>query len=161
MPTASKPEASTTSVNRHHFPAKAGKFFLGSPPWGRLSCLPPRELTACSDEWYFVGYGTERSDLGSPFGRAGCPARGSLRGSHVTITRFQTSNVVPSQSACSADSSPKGRAKGAIGASAIAFSTAAMQKACPHLRAGRFLGGLFTVRLWPAARGSWLPSPGS
>ncbi len=58
----------------------------------------------------------ERSDLGSPFGRAGCPARGSLRGSGVTITRFQTANVVPSQSACSADSSPKGRAKGAVSA---------------------------------------------
>ena len=37
-------------------------------------------------------------------------------------TRFQPSNGVPSQSACSADSSPKGRAKGAISASAINYS---------------------------------------
>ena len=55
----------------------------------------------------------ERSDLGSPFGRAGCPVRGSLRGSGVPMDASQSSNGVPSQSACSADSSPKGRAKGA------------------------------------------------
>ena len=30
--------------------------------------LPPRWSTACSDEWYFVGHGMERSDLGSPKG---------------------------------------------------------------------------------------------
>ena len=32
--------------------------------------LPPRWSTACSDEWYLVGHGMERSDLGSPKGRA-------------------------------------------------------------------------------------------
>ena len=54
----------------------------------------------------------ERSDLGSPYGRAGCPERGSLRGCRtIEIHLFLT--AVPSQSACSADSSPKGRAKGA------------------------------------------------
>ena len=31
---------------------------------------PPRWSTGCSDEWYFVGHGTERSALGSPKGRA-------------------------------------------------------------------------------------------
>ena len=60
----------------------------------------------------------ERSALGSPFGRAGCPVRGSLRGSHVPIGAAQPSNGVPSQSACSADSSPIGRAKGAVSAGA-------------------------------------------
>ena len=55
----------------------------------------------------------ERSDLGSPFGRAGCPVWGRLRGSGVPMDASQSSNGVPSQSACSADSSPKGRAKGA------------------------------------------------
>ena len=54
---------------------------------------------------------TERSDLGSPFGRADCPVWGSLRGSHVPMDASQPSNGVPSQSACSADSSPIGRAK--------------------------------------------------
>ena len=40
------------------------------------------------------------------------PHRGRLRGSHVPMRRSEPSNAVPSQSACSADSSPKGRAKG-------------------------------------------------
>ena len=84
--------------------------------------LPPRWSTACSDEWYFVGHGMERSDLGSPFGRAGCPGRGRLRGSRVPMDASQPSNGVPSQSACSADSSPKGRAKGAVSASAINYN---------------------------------------
>ena len=47
--------------------------------------LPPSAFPECSVDWYRVGHGMERSDLGSPFGRAGCPERGSLRGSHVPI----------------------------------------------------------------------------
>ena len=54
----------------------------------------------------------ERSDLGSPYGGAGCPARGRLRGQHMNFG-YHFLTAVPSQSACSADSSPKGRAKGA------------------------------------------------
>ena len=53
----------------------------------------------------------ERSDLGSPFGRAVCPVWGRLRGRR-TIEMHLFPTTVPSQSACSADSSPKGRAKG-------------------------------------------------
>ena len=54
----------------------------------------------------------ERSDLGSPYGRAGCPCGAYLRGCR-TIEMHLFPTAVPSQSACSADSSPKGRAKGA------------------------------------------------
>ena len=107
------------------------------PAWFRF-CVPRscnrvshRKIEICQCD-------SERSDLGSPFGRAGCPVRGSLRGSHVPIGAAQPSNGVPSQSACSADSSPKGRAKGAVSASAINSSfevlhPAAMagQKICP------------------------------
>ena len=44
----------------NYYPANVGEDII----------LPPRWSTACSDEWYFVGHGMERSDLGSPFGRA-------------------------------------------------------------------------------------------
>ena len=96
----------------NYYPANVGEDII----------LPPRWSTGCSDEWYFVGHGTERSDLGSPFGRAGCPVWGLPGRVRRSDTRFQPSTWAPSQSACSADSSPKGRAKGAVSASAINYN---------------------------------------
>ena len=56
--------------------------------------------------------------LALPLGELAAPPRGRLRGSRVPIDAAQFSNGVPSQSACSADSSPKGRAKSAVSAGA-------------------------------------------
>ena len=67
-------------------------------------------------EFCWTWYGAKRPWLS--LWESWLPLWGSLRGSHVTITQFQTSNGAPSQSACSADSSPIGRAKGAVSASA-------------------------------------------
>ena len=49
--------------------------------------------------------------LGSPSGGAGCPERGSPERANVAVFCCHYLTAVPSQSACSADSSPKGRAK--------------------------------------------------
>ena len=75
---------------------------------GEAISLPPRWSTACSDEWYFVGHGMERSDLGSPFGRAGCPVRGSLRGSHVPIYAFNHQTEYPLSQPVRLTALPKG-----------------------------------------------------
>ena len=112
------------SLPYHQFPLSYIRFFCLSTLFSCIFAQPPQSGAASKNWNLSVSWmepwcmppgvvSTERSDLGSPFGRAGCPVRGSLRGSHVAITRFQTANGVPSQSACSADSSPIGRAKGA------------------------------------------------
>ena len=51
---------------------------------------------------------TERSDLGSPFGRAGCPVRGSLRGSHVPIYAFNHQTEYPLSQPVRLTALPKG-----------------------------------------------------
>ena len=57
-----------------------------------------------------LAYRTD-APLGSPSGGAGCPVRGRLRGQYIDFFCYYLT-AAPSQSACSADSSPKGRAKG-------------------------------------------------
>ena len=50
----------------------------------------------------------ERSDLGSPYGRAGCPVRGSLRGSHVPIYAFNHHTEYPLSQPVRLTALPKG-----------------------------------------------------
>ena len=68
-----------------------------------------------------VSFLRSEATLALTMGELAAPKGQTERVSHP-MRRSEPSTAVPSQSACSADSSPKGRAKGAVSASATNYN---------------------------------------